>query len=264
MRSRAIAGVLLAAALGALGSPRVAGAPRERHEVGRAVIEWEVGTLEATEVSAFAQLVDRGVADIEALVAPGLPQWAQRTRRIRVVVSSRAQISRAYGRTVLLPVARVRSRTAPYLHEITHVLVPSRGDRIWLSEGFASYLEAWVSENRGGYDAHVFSRAGDRGIHAAARRWLSREQGRAVLPWVGSRGEPPGMDWNRSRVARPFYVLSHSFTKYLVDHAGLTPMVGLLVDGEDDAAFLRLTEKSETEWKSEWLAAIGVPEIARS
>lgn len=256
--------MLLAAGLGAWGSPPVDGAPRERHEVARAVIEWEVGILEATEATAFAQLVDRGVADIESLVAPGLPQWAQRTRRIRVVVSSRARISRAHGHSVFLPVDRVRSRTAPYLHEITHVLVPSRGDRTWLSEGFASYVESWVSENRGGYDAHVFSRAGDRGIHAAARQWLSRERGRAVLPWVGSRGEPPAMDRDRSRVARPFYVLSHSFTKYLVDHSGLSPVVGLLVGGGDDAAFMRLTEKPESQWKNEWLAAIGVPGLVSS
>lgn len=261
MRTRVVVATLLISGLRAWDSPEVSGSTRLQHETDRAVIEWEAGSLEAGEASAFAELVAQGVVDVEALVSQGLPSWARDRRRIRVVVSTRARISRAYGRTLVFPVSRVRSRTAPYLHEITHALVPARGERTWLSEGFASYMESWVSENRGGYDAHVFSQAGDRGIHDAARRWLSKERGRAVLPWVGSRGEPPGMEWDRSRIARPFYVLSHSFTKYLVDHAGLSPVVGLVVEGGARADFMRLTDKTEAEWKSEWLAAIGVAEL---
>ena len=79
-------------------------------------------------------------------------------------------ISRTWRRTVFLPVERVRQRRAPYLHEAVHALVPVFGRRTWLSEGLAGYLESFVSETRGGYDAHVFTRAGTRGIHAAARR----------------------------------------------------------------------------------------------
>ena len=169
---------------------------RVYQETERVVLEYREGELDSGEAAAFLRLAEGGVADIEALVAPGLPDWARRRGPIRFVVSSRTPISRTHGRTVLLPLARVRTRSAPYLHETVHALVPSRGDHVWLSEGLASYLESWVSENRGGYDAHVFTRAGDRGIHEAARRYLSREQGRAVLSWVGGHGQPPS--WKKT------------------------------------------------------------------
>jgi hypothetical protein len=234
---------------------------RVLREADRAVLEYEQGDLDDAEAAAFLKLVAEGVANVEALVSPGLPEWARRTSPIRFVVSSRIPISRTHGHTVLLPLARVRSRTAPYLHETTHALVPSRGDRVWLSEGLACYLESWVSENRGGYDAHVFSRAGDRGIHEAARRYLARDEGRAVLAWVGGRGEPPLMEEDRSGVARPFYVLSQSLTKHVVDLVGLPPVVRGLVAGEDQG-LLTSTGRTDDDWKKEWLRSIGATTLA--
>jgi hypothetical protein len=235
---------------------------RVLQETDRVVLEYDEGALDDVEASAFLKLVEEGVVHVESLVSPGLPDWARRTRPVRFVVSSEVPISRTYGHTVVLPLARVRSRTAPYLHETVHALVPSRSDRVWLSEGLACYLESWVSENRGGYDAHVFTRAGDRGIHEAARRYLASEPGRAVLPWVGAPGEPPSMEEDRGGVARPFYVLSQSLTKHVVDGVGLTSVVRALVGGEADG-LLAATGKADADWKAEWLRAIGAGSLAR-
>ena len=229
---------------------------RAHRETERTVLEFHADDLSAAEADVFAALVERGVVDIETLVGPSLPPWARRKDRIRFVVSPRVSISRTYGTTVLLPLERVKTRSAPYLHETAHALVPARGDRVWLSEGLASYLESWVSENRSGYDAHVFTRAGDRGIHRAAQRYLSVGAGRAVLPWVGGHGEPPEMEEDRSGVARPFYVLSQSLTKFLADSASLDAVVRALVEG-DAQAIGRLTPRSEDQWRREWLRAIG-------
>jgi hypothetical protein len=221
----------------------------------RVVVEYRTGELSPAEADAFEALADQGVTDLEALVGPSLPPGARRTGRIRFVVSSRAAISRTWGRTILLPLERVRTRSAPYLHETVHALIPSRGDGVWLSEGLACYLESWVSEHRGGYDAHVFTRAGDQGIHAAARRVLDSGSGRAILPWVGGHGEPPLLEEDRSGVARPFYVLSHSLTKFLVDRAGLDAVVRALASSDSD---LRATTGQPSEaWKHDWLLALG-------
>lgn len=257
-RACGVAAVLALLVLPTGAGPQAGGAERVRLEAERAVLEFENGDLDASEAAAFLKLADRGVADIDSLVAPGLPDWARQQGRIRFVVSSHAQISRTRGRTVVLPLARVRSRSAPYLHETVHALVPARGDRVWLSEGLASYLESWVSENRGGYDAHVFTRAGNRGIDEAARRCLADGPGRAVLPWVGARGEPPSMEEDRSGVARPFYVLSQSLTKHVVDAAGLAAVVRALVSGREDG-LLQATGRTDEDWKREWLRAIGPP-----
>ena len=195
-------------------------------------------------------------------MGPSLPSWARRSEPVRFIVSERTTMSRTYGVVVHLPADRVRARTAPYLHESVHVLVPFRGSRVWLSEGLACYLESWVSEHRGGYDAHVFTRAGDRGIHAAAGRWLASDGGRAVLPWVGQAGQPPELDQDRSGVARPFYVLSHSLTKYLVDSVGLDRVVRVATASDAPSIFERETGRSSRSGRATgWRAA---PAIAPS
>jgi hypothetical protein len=235
-------------------APEAGAGHQQSAETERAVVEFDPSEMSAAEAESFARLADQGIADIERLVGADLPPRARRTRRIRFVVDARVDVSRNYGDTVLLPLERVLSRSAPYLHETAHALLPSRRDAVWLSEGVASYLESWVSENRGGYDAHVFTRAGNEGIHAAARRALGSEAGQAVLPWVGGLGQPPGLEDERERVARPFYVLSHSLTKYLVDAEGLDAVVRLMVTGDD---FASVTGRSRQQWKSDWLAALG-------
>jgi hypothetical protein len=229
---------------------------RVRVERERALVEYAAGALGASEVEAFARLADDGVADVEALVSPGLPEWAKRTGRIRFVVSNEIEISRTWGRTVVLPIGRVRNRSAPYLHETVHALVPARSDRTWLSEGLACYLESYVAENRRGYDAHVFTRAGDRGIHAAARRTLASPAGKAVLPWVGAMGSPPSLEEDRAGVARPFYVLSHSLAKHVVEAAGLAAVVRALVSS-DPRALADETGHTDEVWRALWLKALG-------
>jgi hypothetical protein len=249
-------GVLFALALAHALPPAAAAGERVRKEMARAVVEYQAGELSSAEAEAFAQLADQGVKDLTSLLTPGLPDWARPPARVRFVVSARVPISRTWGQVVYLPLERVRSRTAPYLHETVHALLPTRGNRTWLSEGLACYLESHVSETLGGYDAHVFTRAGNRGIHAAARRTLARANGRAVLPWVGGYGDPPGLEEDRTGVARPFYVLSQSLTKHLVETAGLEAVVKALVSGRNDA-LAAATKRSDEDWRRDWLAVVG-------
>lgn len=254
--NRTVEATLQAMGLAALITSVEASEGRSMKETERAIISFDSSDLTSAEADSFALLADRGIADIEGVVGASLPAWARRSGPIRYVIDGRIGMSRTRGRTVLLPLERVRSHSAPYLHETVHALVPSRGRATWLSEGLASYLESWVAENRGGYDSHVFTRAGDRGIHAAARRYLGNELGRSVLPWVGEAGEPPRLEEDRAGVARPFYVLSHSLTKFVVDKAGVDSLVRVLVSGED---FVTATGRSAEQWKDEWLIAIDAP-----
>lgn len=230
---------------------------RVRIETPRAVLEYQRGSLGDGAARAFADLLDRGIGDIESLVGPSLPPEKRRQGPVRFVATERVEIAHAFRHTVMLPLDRVRSQSAPYLHESVHVLVPSSNDCAWLSEGLASYLESRVSEELGGYDAHIFSRAGNKGIDAAARRYLEREQGLKVLPWVGTCAAPPGLEADRRGVAAPFYVLSQSLVKYVSEQAGLGPLVSAALDSAPDATLARLTRRSLDRWKQDWLAALG-------
>lgn len=227
-----------------------------RIETPRAVLDVEDGLLTPAEAERFSRLVDQGIADIESYLLPAAPSGLRRGRIVYRVLD-RLPYSMTRGRTVSLMLDRVRSDSAPYLHETVHVLMPAPNRSRWLTEGFASYVESHVSDTMGGYDSRVFSRTGNRGVHGEAARWLARSRGRSVLPWVGVSGEPPEMRWDRRRVAAPFYVMSQSLTKFLVERLGLPAVMTLVSSRQPEALLQRTSGRSVESWKAEWLAAIG-------
>src|SRR6185295_5515195 len=64
-------------------------------------------------------------------------------------------------------------------------------------------------------------------VDAEAREWMRDARGTHVLPFVGSHGVPEGLVADRPNVAAPFYVLSHSFIKHLVERAGRDSVIRL-------------------------------------
>lgn len=227
-----------------------------RYDGVKATLYVEGGSLTSAEAARFCRLLDKGIADIEAYLGPAAPDGL-REGRIVYRVGDALPYSMTRGRSVFLMRARVRSDSAPYLHETVHVLVPAPHRSLWLSEGFASYVESHISQSMGGYDAHVFSRTGNRGVDGEAARWLAREAGRAVLPYVGAPGQPPEMLSERRRVAAPFYVLSQSFSKFLVERLGLGRVIALVSSRDPEVALARTSGRPVEAWKAEWLATIG-------
>jgi hypothetical protein len=229
---------------------------RIRIETERATVVFEPGQLAPEAMERFARLVDRGIADITSV----LGAHGDHSGRITYYVSSRIPMSRAFRRTVLLPMERVRTDSAPYLHETTHVLLPARSDCMWVGEGFASYLESYVSEHLGGYDGAVFAKGGNREVDRLARRYLASEQGRSVLAFVGSCGAPPDIEWERGRVAAPFYVLSQSLVKHMVDRSGLEAVIRVFESADLAFGVEQNTGRSLAAWKTEWLTSLGQSE----
>lgn len=257
LRAGAAALLVLAWARPAVCQPAPPERPdRVRIEGRRVVVIFEAGQFAPAEMQRFTELADRGVNDIEAYLNPGAPATAADSRRITFVVRSGLEMSRSFRRTVLLPAERVRADRAPYLHETTHVLAPSRSECLWLSEGFASYVQSYVAEHVGGYDGYVFSWGGNGNVDRLALRYLGSERGQAVLPYVGSDGSPGGIWEERRQVAAPFYVLSHSFLKFLVEQAGLECVKGLLQASDVPQALRTATARSAEQWKAAWLAAL--------
>jgi hypothetical protein len=223
-----------------------------RYETARATVSFDAHGLTPEQRERFVRLVDKGIADIESYLGEAPAERA----RIAYQVRADIPISRTFRRTVELPLERVRTDTAPYLHETVHVLMRVRSRAMWLSEGFASFVQSSVAEQKGGYDGYVFSWGGNANVDRLARRHLARDTGKSVLPFVGGAGSPPEVWEERRQVAAPFYVLSHSFVKFLVEHAGLET-VKLLVRAEDvDAALQRATKRGLGAWKADWLATL--------
>jgi hypothetical protein len=221
-------------------------------ETVRATLWFEGGGLEPEERAAFAELVNRGILDIEAYLGVS----GASNRKIRYFISSQVEISHSTWRSVYLPMSKVQNRTAPYLHETTHVLAPCDDCPMWFSEGLASYVQSYVSEHSGGYDGGIFSHRGNRGIDQDARRWLASQRGQDVVPFIGVPGEPPAINYDRSNVAAPYYVMAQSFVKFLVEHATIEKLRGLFEAKDFDAGLLNATGKTAAEWKEQWLAEL--------
>jgi len=220
---------------------------------GRVTLSYEPGVLSHEEAGEFAALAARGIQELEQLA--GLPA---RTR-VRFELRSTTRISSARGRTIQLPIDRVAARSAPYLHEIAHVLLPCRHAPAWFSEGLASYLECVVSERGGGYDSRLFTSEGNRGVDADAEGWLAEPRGQRVLPFIGTRGTPAGIVADRHNIAAPFYVLAHSLVKFMAEQAGLSPIIRLARARRFAGELRRLTGKRAAAWRAEWLRAVRPP-----
>jgi hypothetical protein len=65
------------------------------------------------------------------------------------------------------------------------------------------------------------------------------------------------MESERRRVAAPFYVVSQSFTKFLVERLGLAQVVALVSSRDPEGELARASGRSVDTWKAEWLTAIG-------
>jgi hypothetical protein len=70
---------------------------------------------------------------------------------------------------------------------------------------------------------------------------------------------------DRRNVAAPYYVLSQSLIKYMVQRAGIATMVQLYEEHFDGALSIeedvkRVTGTDLEEWRKDWLEAIAAPD----
>jgi hypothetical protein len=223
-----------------------------RQETERAVLFFEAGPLSQDEMTEFANLVDKGIKDIGTFLGVSLPPES----KIRYYISGQFEISHSRGHSVYLPMARVANKSAPYLHETTHVIAPCPECPMWFSEGLASFVQSYVSEHMGGYDGIIFARRGNRGIDRDALRWLGNERGQAVLPFIGKTEEPPQIGEDRSNVAAPYYVMAQSLVKFMAENTEMEKLRAVMADADFDDALKRMTGKTPEEWKQKWLIRI--------
>jgi len=222
-------------------------------ETELADLYFETGSLSEEQMSVFAGLAQKGIADIAAFAGVPLPQ----ERKIRYYISSQFPISHSRGNSVYLPLARVANQSAPYLHETAHVMVPCGNCPMWFNEGLASFMQSYVAEHMGGYDGFIFARRGNRGIDRDAVRWMGNDRGRAVLPFIGKPEEPPQILDDRDNVAAPYYVMAQSLVKYIVENTAQEKLRLVMDDNDFEEALGRVTGKSAEQWKQSWLSQIG-------
>jgi hypothetical protein len=212
------------------------------------------GSLTPAQLDDFADLAEKGATDIGRFT--GVPQ---RKQHILIYLSPRIDISHTYPHypgsvdheaRVFIDSERVDHHTAPYLHELVHAVVGDGGS-MWLEEGFASWVASSVASTYGGYYAPVLSQGNDR-VDGQARDVLERARGAAeAAKWFDS--ESPDLT---QRERRSFYILSHSFTKYLANTRGTSRVVR--IHRANNVRALELTSGvSLDEWRTRWMESLG-------
>jgi hypothetical protein len=238
----------------------------QRVRTPRVVLWAQPDALPADEAQAFARELDTAVAAIEQLTGERIDRAHYGDSAVHVFVSGRVTVSHVYGgyahaaytRPYLyLNPQRVLRRTAPYLHELTHIVLWRFGSHS-LREGFASYVEGRLAEEGVGYNSGVFGPGPRAEVDSAAADVLADGVGAAVVAWIGRSG---GTDASITSAEEPetraaFYLLTRSFVHHLLDEIDIPTFIRLYRADDTDAAYRELTNRSLDEWRARWTRSL--------
>lgn len=216
-------------------------------------------SLTAAQIDDFATLANQGAADVARFAGIEPPK-----QRIVIYLSPEIEISHTYtassrhGARVFIDSRRVIDHDAPYLHELVHA-VAGNGGAMWFEEGFASWVASSVATAYGGYYAPVLSGANDR-VDAQARRVVESARG-TDEPSNWFTKEDPQLPSQHER--RNFYIVSHSFTKFLATSLGTKQLVAIF-RADDAAALPRISGVSIDKWRQRWMAKLGEGTVVAS
>ena len=232
----------------------------------RIVLWAQPDALPAEEARQFAEELEKGLVAIERLTGEQVDKAHYGDSAVHVFVSGRVTVSHVYAgyahagfnRPYLyLNPRRVRNRAAPYLHELTHIVLWRFGSHS-LREGFASFAEGRLAAEGVGYNSGVFGPGPRAEVDAAAASALRSESGAKVLPWIGrSGGTDPsitGADAPNTRAA--FYLLTRSFVQHLLDSVDVATFIRLYRADDTEAAYRELTGRPLEDWRASWVRSL--------
>jgi hypothetical protein len=248
-----------------------------RYGAGRVTVWSPRDSLALSHMHALADTLHRIVRDVEKFLRMPYDWTRYRRPHITYFVVGERFISHADERAhVFLPLNRVKDGTAPYIHETVHALTTPKhllpweyadsaaharamnSMAVWLLEGFASYVDNAVADRYGYRPSDIFKGGGNAHVDATCTGWLAKDEGKAILPYIGMPGHPPRLGKDRKRVAAPFYVCSQSYVKFLVARLGLTRVAALHGEPDVGAALRAGSGATPQALRANWLASIGV------
>lgn len=207
--------------------------------------------LSPAQLREFASTAENAAAGISRFT--GVPP----RKHIVIYLSPSIGISHTYTGSsrhdprVFIDSDRVANHTAPYIHELVHAVVGD-GGAMWLEEGFAEWVASSVATKYGGYYAAVMTADNDR-IDTQARSVMARSPNAGEARTWFTEDEP---HLSSQHERRAFYILAHSFTKYLATTLGTSRLV-TIHRADDVHALAKVSGVSNAEWERRWLAELG-------
>ncbi len=138
---------------------------------------------------------------------------------------------------------------APIAHETTHIIVPFSSS-LSLREGLACYCQ-----DKFGKNPSVFNWGLD--VHTYANLYLvyTKEKFDKVFPVIGSTDKLQRV-YAEGNLREIFYILSHSFTKYLIDNFGIENFMKLYESDDLINDYSDVCKKSFKIVKEEWYESL--------
>jgi hypothetical protein len=239
-------------------------------------------SLDSGWLAGFADSLATSLASLTATVGGPYPWQRLGGKPILFYFSPGRFISHASGRgAVFISLTRVRSGSAPFLHEASHELLAppppfypfeypdsiaeqrAAGFPLWLSEGLPDYLAQVTAAATGFHEGDVFEVGGlAKADSTCAARLSGNPRQSEILAKVGGEGRLEALfTEERESVAPTFYACSQAFTKYLVDRMGVRAVVALfprIQDGTWHAALATAAGKPLSTLRREWLATLAL------
>lgn len=255
-------------------APRVAALNRDGDCEVRtnAVAYFAPGKLEKKDREKIADTLEKGMKAAKAEL--GMPRWNYKgDKRIYFYFPDESFISHAPGGNVaLIPFERIKTGQAPWLHESMHLLlwspnsdwlsqpeeIQNKRMPLWLEEGLADSLAMRVSAKAKIANYSPLFDADLKSVTKICVASLNTKEGKAVLPFVGSRGKPAELFGpNRFEYAVPFYAYSASFTTYLAQKYGYQMLVtAQFAHDQELESIERSTGATMTTHRKNWLATL--------
>lgn len=214
------------------------------------IVVWAPGdSLDARWLEAFTDSLNAGVGRLRTLV--GAHDWQRLGRRpVTFYFAPGRFVSHASGQgAVFISLARIRSGSAPWLHEASHEILAPRtaflpfeypdsiaqqraAERFpqWLSEGLPDVLAQMVAAETHFAEGDVFAVGGlAKADSVCAARLAASARREEIVERVGGEGRLAALfTTERVDVAPVFYACSQAFTWYLVQRMGLAAVVALV------------------------------------
>jgi hypothetical protein len=217
-------------------------------------------SLSDARMDAVVTRLDSGVSAVIAIIGAPRSWQHDQDQRVTYFFPPERFISHGGPLGVFISFWRIKSDSAPPVHEAVHILLApsflSSWRAAWLSEGIADYIGGLATQRAGlPADFDVFQQGGIAGADAACRERLATPGGQAILPYIGVAEAPPNLLTDRAGVARPFYACAHSFVKYLAMRFGIENVFGMFAN--PNAAPTAIQGHALTDLRPEWLHTIG-------
>lgn len=206
-------------------------------------------------VEAFLQEAER---DLDAIVTfLGAPDWqaqyADDQTKIQLAYASKgpSHVEGGYSAPMVrIPRVYLNStakfRIAPICHEVTHLILLDYTSHT-LREGLASYVQEEVCDQ-----PFIFTLGYP--VHAAAKTVIhATDFNSSVIESIGT----PGIPGRSLTAAMPdreyYYILTYSFTTYLLETCGLEPILQLYHSSNLLDDYVQICQASLSDLRQQWL-----------